>query len=159
MDVLCITSPSFRAGGWIPKENSGFGEDFSPMLQIQGLSPKAVSIAVAMDDLSIPFCKMYNHWVLWNIPRMETIPSAIPHGQTVPSLEDAVQGVGYGVNCYRGPKPPAFLPPLVHSYVFWVYALDCFLKLPPTSRKKDLIQAMEGHILQHGGLLGQFKHP
>lgn len=155
MEDLRITSPSFYAGGRIPREHSGYGEDISPMLQIQGLSPAAVSLAVVMDDLSIPFCKEYNHWVLWNIPRMKVIPSAIPHGQTVPSLGNAVQGIGYGVHCYRGPKPPAFLHRF-HDYIFWVYALDCFLELPPTSRKRDLKRAMEGHILQNGGLLGQF---
>ncbi len=159
MNELYITSPAFGYGEKIPMEYSGFGEDISPMLQLKNLSPEAASLAVIMDDLDVPFCKTYTHWLIWNIPRMETIPSAISHGKTVPSLGNAVQGIGYGVNRYRGPKPPAFLPPLVHNYIYRVYALDCFLELSCNSRKKDLLRAMEGHILQYTALLGQFRHP
>ena len=158
MNPLNITSPSFKNGGIIPNEHTGFGEDTSPMLQIGGLSPETVSLAIVMDDLNIPFCKAYNHWIIWNIPRMETLPAAIPHGQTVPSLGGAVQGIGYGANRYRGPKPPAFLRK-PHTYVFRVYALDCFLELPSHSRKRAFMKAMEGHILQYGELLGQCSHP
>ena len=61
MNELYIASPAFGNGEKIPMEYSGFGEDISPMLQLKNLSPEAVSLAVIMDDLDVPFCKTYTH--------------------------------------------------------------------------------------------------
>ncbi|MDR1769826.1 MAG: hypothetical protein LBS02_04210 [Hungatella sp.] len=61
---------------------------------------------------------------------------------------------GYGRNNYRGPKPPFNWP---HLYQFNVYALDCLLDLPGKSRKRDVLAAMQGHILQEGCLVGRFR--
>ncbi|HBG11507.1 MAG TPA: YbhB/YbcL family Raf kinase inhibitor-like protein, partial [Clostridium sp.] len=44
-----------------------------------------------------------------------------------------------------------------HLYQFNVYALDCLLDLPSKSRKRDLLAAMQGHILQEGSLVGRFR--
>lgn len=57
----------------------------------------------------------------------------------------AIQGCGYGKHRYRGPKPPFNWS---HIYHFNVFSLDCRLDLPSTARKKDLLAAMQGHILQ-----------
>ncbi len=44
-----------------------------------------------------------------------------------------------------------------HRYRFCVYGLDCALELPSTSRKKDLVQSMAGHILQRGEITGWYQ--
>ena len=106
-----------------------------------------------MDDMGHPIPE-YNHWVIWNIPVMEIIPKNIPYGRHVAELSGATQGRGYGKNRYRGPKPPFNWS---HRYQFNVYALDCSLDLPDSSRKGDLLAAMEGHILQEGCLVGRFR--
>ena len=48
---------------------------------------------------------------------------------------------------YQEPKQPPFIRK-AHRYRFRVYGLDSVLELPATSRKKDLMQATTGHILQ-----------
>lgn len=148
-----VTSNAFVDGGDIPKQYTGFGDDISPDLNLFPICDDALSIAIVMDDLDIPFIKNYNHWTIWNIPIMEQIPENIPYGTVVESLEGAQQGVGYGKNRYRGPKPPAFIRG-THRYVFHVFVLDCMLDLNAASGKKELIKAINGHVLQYGSITG-----
>ena len=153
METLRVTSPAFADGGLIPVEHTGFGADRSPELRLEGLCAGALSLAVILDDMGHPI-PAYNHWMIWNLPPRPVIPGGIPQGERVEALGGAVQGRGYGRNRYRGPKPPFHWS---HLYHFNVYALDCVLDLPPTARKKDLLAAMEGHILQHALLTGHYR--
>lgn len=154
MRNLTVTSPSFREGDWIPLEHTARGRDISPELCLDGIDQRAVSLAVTMDDASHPLFPNYNHWVIWNLPVLPEIPAAIPPGEGVGALSGAVQGVAYGKNRYKGPKPPFRL---THRYVFTVFVLDCGVSLPPGSRRSDLFSRMEGHILQTATLSGWFQ--
>lgn len=153
MEKLIVSSPSFKDKGFIPLEHTGYGADSSPRLVLDGLSESAVSIAIIMNDMGHPI-PAYNHWVIWNIPAASVIPGAIPHGGRIETLGGAMQGIGYGRHRYRGPKPPFRWS---HVYHFNVYALDCFLDLPVTTRKKGLLEAMQGHILQQALLEGHYR--
>ena len=153
MKDLVVTSPAFKKEGLIPVEFTGHGADISPELQLYGIDESARSIAISMDDVDHPRPN-YNHWVIWNIPVMQVIPADIPHGETVECLQGAVQGRGYGKHRYRGPKPPFNWS---HRYQFNVFILDCTLDIPSRSGKKELLKAMEGHILQRSELIGHYK--
>ena len=153
---LQITSPSFENNGAMPKKHTGFGEDISPRFQLSNLLSEAVSIAIVMDDLDIPMISSLNHWVIWNIPKSETIPENIPYGPVVPMLANAKQGVGYGKNRYRGPKQPVFVRS-IHRYIFKFYVLDCFLDLDTSAKKAALHNAMNGHIIQQGSITGTYR--
>lgn len=150
---LTVTSPCFEDGGLIPVVNTGYGADHSPEFILSGLSRQAVSIAIIMDDMGHPI-PAYNHWLIWNIPPMTKIPGQIPHGEKVETIKQAVQGVGYGKNRYRGPKPPFNWS---HIYQFNIYVLDCTLNLPGNTRKKALKQAMQGHIIQQAFITGHYR--
>lgn len=152
MENLMISSPCFEHRGLIPVEHTGYGADCSPELVLTGLGKDAVSIAIIMNDMSHPI-PAFNHWVIWNIPAISVIPGKIPYGEQVDSLGGAIQGLGYGKHRYRGPKPPFRWS---HTYHFNVFVLDCMLDLPSTSRKKNLIAAMQGHILQQAVLEGHY---
>jgi len=147
---LIVSSPSF-VNGMIPVEFTGDGEDKSPELVLENISEEAVSIAVIMDDLDHPI-RGYNHWVIWNIPPQNVIPEGITHGATVEEMGSALQGIGYGRHRYRGPKPPFGS----HRYQFHVFVLDTMLDLNADAYKKDLLAAMDGHILQYGSVTGSY---
>lgn len=155
MKNMTVTSPAFREGGWIPRENSAWGENRSPELRISGLPENTVSLAVTLDDASHPLFPNYNHWVIWGIPAGEVIPAAIPPGKAAAGLPGAVQGRAYGKNRYKGPKPPFHWN---HTYTFTVYALDFTPSLPAESGRKELFQAIEGHVLQKAALSGQYQN-
>ena len=150
---LIVTSPAFENEAVIPIQYTGRGEDISPELSLSAIDERAKSLAVIMDDMGHPI-PAYNHWIIWNIPVMQTIPENIPYGAYVSELNGAIQGRGYGKNRYRGPKPPFNW---LHLYQFNVYVLDCLLDLSFKARKGNLIAAMHGHILQKGALTGYFQ--
>jgi Raf kinase inhibitor-like YbhB/YbcL family protein len=152
-EALTVTSGAFSEGGKIPLKYTGRAEDISPELSLSAVSEKAKSIAVILDDLDVPGMGILTHWVIWNLPVQNFIPENIPHGETVPSLGNAVQGIGYGKHRYRGPNPPRGS----HRYQFNVYVLDKRLDLSGDSGKKELLKAMEGHMLQYGSLTGHFE--
>ena len=105
-----------------------------------------------MDDLDVPWKSNFTHWVIWNIPAATYIPEGISHGEAIPELDGAVQGIAFGRNRYRGPMPPFG----THRYQFHVFVLDSTLDLDSSCGKSDLLNAMEGHILQYGTLTGWY---
>ena len=151
---LNINCPSFGVDGQIPKKHTGFGEDISPAFSIEGLRSEVKTLAVMMDDLDVPFYGELNHWLIWNLPSEDRLPENIPYGAECPN--GAKQGLAYGKHRYRGSKQPPFIKK-AHRYRFCVYGLDCALELPSTSRKKDLVHAMAGHILQRGEITGWYQ--
>jgi Raf kinase inhibitor-like YbhB/YbcL family protein len=57
--------------------------------------------------------------------------------------------IGYG-----GPCPPKGNP---HRYFFKLYALDIALNLKSGATKSDVENAMKGHIIAQGQLMGTYK--
>jgi len=150
--LLTVTSSAFENLGVIPDKHTGRGEDISPDLALSELAESAVSIAIIMDDLDVPWKSNYTHWVIWNIPPVTHIPEGLTHGIEIPELDGAIQGVAFGRNRYRGPMPPFG----THRYQFHVFILDTTLDLDSSCGKSDLLDAMEGHILQYGTLTGWY---
>ena len=70
-------------------------------------------------------------------------------GNAKQGLNDFRPRLGYG-----GPCPPPGKP---HRYFFKIYALDTMLGLKPGATKKDLLKAMEGHVLAEGQLMGTYQ--
>lgn len=154
MNKLKVCSGAFEDGGWIPARYTARQEDISPPFELEGLHPNAVTLAITLDDASHPIFPNYNHWVIWNIPMQTSIPEGVPHGKTLSSFGGAVQGIAYGRNRYKGPKPPLRS---IHTYVFTIYVLDCTIHLSPSSKKQALLNQMEGHILQQAPISGKFQ--
>jgi Raf kinase inhibitor-like YbhB/YbcL family protein len=143
-----------KNGEKIPLKFTGRGEDKSPEFIISNLSEDAKTIAITLDDIKNQFFGILNHWVIWNIPANAKIPGGIPAGKTVPSLGNAVQGVGYGRHVYAGPKPPKGTS---HTYKFDLYVLDCEIDLKSSAGKKNFLKAANNHIIQHGSVTGVFE--
>ena len=151
MEII-ITSSAFEEGGLIPPKYTCDGADISPPLQWDTVPECTKSIALISDDPDAPM-GTWVHWVLFNLPADTTeLTENIPPDENLPG------GAGQGTNDFRrigygGPCPPGG----THRYFFKIYALDSELDLPAGTRKKDLLKAMEGHILGEGQLIGKYK--
>jgi Raf kinase inhibitor-like YbhB/YbcL family protein len=154
MEQFIVTSKAFDEGSWIPVRYTARGENLSPEFELDHVDRNAKSIAITLDDASHPIFPNFNHWVIWNIPVQIVIPEGIPHGKSVNCLGDAMQGIAYGRNKYKGPKPPM---KSIHTYVFTIYILDTKVELTANSKKRDLLNKIEGHILQQASLSGKFQ--
>ena len=153
---MIVSSTGFKNNGIIPLKHTGFGDDVSPELIITDAPEDAVSFAIILDDLDVPFCRIFTHWIIWNIPVTDIIPEGLPCGAVIHEPVSACQGTAWGKHRYRGPKQPFFIRK-EHRYVFTVYALDCRLYISEESHRKDLIDAMHGHILAEASLIGRYQ--
>lgn len=152
-NTLVFDCIGIKDGGKFPVENTGRGKDISPEFIIKNLSPHAKTFIITLEDLNHPL-KRFTHWVIWNIPTTNTIAKAIPSGKTISSPEGAVQGIGYGLHRYAGPKPPKGKS---HRYCFTIYALDCKINLKSSSTKRKVLSKANGHIIQQGTVCGYFE--
>lgn len=147
-----ITSSAFEEGGTIPTKYTCDGPDLSPPLKWSGAPERTKSFALICDDPDAPM-GTWVHWVIYNIPGEATgLPEGVSADRTLES--GAKQGltdfkrVGYG-----GPCPPRGP---VHRYYFKLYAVDSVLELEPGVKKKDLLRAIDGHILGEAQLMGRY---
>ncbi len=148
--IMRVYTPAFAAGERIPRRYTGDGEDVPPQIHWDGIPEGTKSFALICSDPDAPL-GTFIHWVVYNIPKTaRSLPEALPpKGQ----LED---GTRQGVNSfqrigYNGPKPP---PGKSHRYFFRVYALDDTINLAPGASAGKLQEAMAGHILAEGELMG-----
>lgn len=148
-----ITSPAFANAEAIPADYSCKGRNISPTLTWSEPPDAAQSFALIMDDPDAPM-GTWVHWVIFNIPAStRDLKESTP---TNPQISDgSLQGkTSAGSNGYHGPCPPSG----THRYFFKLYALDTMLDLSSNADKKDLLAAMEGHILANAELMGTFSH-
>ncbi|HEX9901999.1 MAG TPA: YbhB/YbcL family Raf kinase inhibitor-like protein [Acidobacteriota bacterium] len=150
--AIKLTSTAFIEGEMIPRKYTCDGPDISPQLDLGEIPAKAQSIALICDDPDAP-AGTWVHWVLYDWPVGE---KAIPQG--IPGEKNLANGAKQGINDFRrigygGPCPPGG----THRYFFKIYALDIRLNLVPGLTKAKLLEAMKGHILAEGQLMGKYK--
>ncbi len=150
---LQLSSSAFAEGQPIPAKYTCQGQDISPPLKWSGVPPSAKSLALICDDPDAPM-GTWVHWVLYGLP-----PSVTELSEKVPTTDTLPNGASQGSNDFKrvgygGPCPP---PGNAHRYCFKLYALDTALPLPPKATQKELLKAMEGHILAEGQLMGTYQ--
>lgn len=152
---LTVTSPAFTQGGAIPGKYTCQGDDASPALQWSAPPAGTKSLALIVDDPDAPG-GTWVHWVIYDIPAEagELAESASKGKATEFHLPtDALQGpTSFGRSDYGGPCPPSG----THRYFFRLYALDIALNRPGLD-KAALLDAMKGHVLATGELMGTYK--
>ena len=143
---LILKSSAFENMGQIPSKYTCDEENRNPVFEISGVNAEAKSLVLIMDDPDAP-TGTWDHWVKFNIP--PTV-SGIDEG-----IEpEGISGKGTSGNFeYKGPCPPD----REHRYFFKLYSLDSELNLPEGSSKREVEDAMEGHVLQSTELVGLYE--
>jgi len=150
--VLTVSSQAFQEGDTIPTKYTCQGQDVSPPLAWTEPPAGTQSFALIVDDPDAPG-GVFTHWVLWNIPPdTKELPEDMPAQAQLPS--GVLQGKNdFGKIGYDGPCPPAGR----HRYQFTLYALDQALDLKQGAYKKQVVDAMQGHILAQSRLTGNYQ--
>lgn len=154
--ALTLTSTAFSHNGEIPARFTCDGEDISPDLSWAGVPEGTQSLALIVDDPDAPdpdAPKMiFVHWILYNIPaEAEGLPGHVDGNNLPPGTREGINDfkkLGYG-----GPCPPTGR----HRYFHKLYALDKVLPDLSEPTKDELLQAMEGHILEQAELIGTYQ--
>lgn len=148
---LSLLSSAFPSGGVIPRRHTCEGENVSPPLRWSRLSEDVKSLALIVEDPQDT--GVFTHWVLYNIPPDRSdLPEGVEAGGTL--WWGAMQGRNsYGNVRYEGPCPPRRQE---HTYYFRLYALDAPLDLAAGATREQVMQQMEGHILERAELVGRY---
>lgn len=154
--ALRIHSPAFDDEGAIPSRYTCDGQDVSPPLAWADWPAGTQSLALVVDDPDAPDPRapktVWVHWVLYDLP-----PTAGGLAEGI-APEDLPRGTREGRNDWKrtgwgGPCPPVGR----HRYYFKLYALDCVLSDLHQPTKKELLAAMEGHVLAEAQLMGTYQ--
>lgn len=157
--TIKLRSTAFKNGQRIPDEFTGDGADVSPALEWEGVPAGTRELALICDDPDAPQAEPWVHWVLYGLsPLVTSLPEGLPAGTRLSTPLAMLQGrnswTSGRTTGYRGPLPPKGHG--THHYHFKLYAVDAPLSLNPGIDKKALLQAMQGHILATGELIGTF---
>jgi hypothetical protein len=153
-----IASPVFSSGSAIPLRYTADGADVSPPLEWTAVPASAVELCLIVDDPDAPRTDPWVHWLVYTIPADST---GLPEG--ISRDPDALQAAGglregrndFGEKGYGGPAPPRGHG--IHHYEFKLYALDSDLGLGDGATKQELLEAMSGHVLAQGLLVGTYE--
>jgi hypothetical protein len=151
-----VTSLKFSHQQEIPALYTCQGKDLSPPLAWSSAPAGTKSLALVVDDPDAPDPRApkmtWVHWVLYNLPPTATLlpeavaASALPAGTR--QGKNDWKKTGYG-----GPCPPIGR----HRYFFKVFALDVVLPDLNEPTKAQLEEAMKGHVIASGQLIGTYQ--
>jgi Raf kinase inhibitor-like YbhB/YbcL family protein len=99
------------------------------------------------------------HWLVWNVPGADTMLAFHQkEGRTLPNGAFQLSASGA---VYRGPGAAA--TGALHHYAFELIALDNKLNVQPGTdafeTRKQVMDAIQGHVLGKAILIGMFKRP
>lgn len=147
--VIKIKSSAFEEGEIIPKKYSCEGVNVSPPLQWSSSPADVESFVLICEDPDAP-SGLWAHWIIFNLPAETTaLPEFIMEREVLEN--GAQQGLNdFGTIGYRGPCPPGG----THRYYYRIFALDIMLHLTSRINRQDLLEAMIGHIIDQGHIMG-----
>ena len=168
----CIGGTTDKPGEYYARSNltPTDAQNLSPPLSWVGAPEGTQSFALIMHSTELLVSdETWIHWLLWNIPADVTeLTKGVKEMDTLEN--SARQGLnGGGVVGYIGPCPPNMVSTAkgysasgqtnskqeIEKYYFEIYALDTKLDLAPGAAIDELLQAIDGHILAGGNLIGE----
>lgn len=157
--TIVVSSPAVAAGGTIDVKYSDYGKGISPPLRWSSLPAGTQSVVLMMEDPNAISPLPFVHWTMINLaPNLRGLPENVSKAFEPLRGQPARQGTNSkSERGYFGPRPPAGDPP--HPYHFQIFALDTKLDLPDGFNRHALLQAMRGHVLAEGELIGMFQAP
>lgn len=151
--ALELTSTAFNSGQTIPAPHTCEGVNISPPLAWRGVPEEAQSLVLICDDPDAPR-GTFTHWVLYDMPaRLRQLPEGICT-EDRPAIGGTHGRNDFGHNQYEGPCPPRGDP--AHHYYFRLYALEETLDLPPGASRAQVLDRIQGHVLDQTELIGLF---
>jgi len=143
-----LSSPAFENFQKIPVSYTCDGNKIHPPLTIAGMPAETKSLIIIVDDPDAPN-GTFTHWIIWNIdPSIKEIQEGIVPEKSQEGMNSA------GTVGYTPPCPPS--TDGKHRYFFTLYALDAKLGLDGKATKKDVEQAMVGHVMEQSLLMGVY---
>jgi Raf kinase inhibitor-like YbhB/YbcL family protein len=157
-ETLTLTSPAFVDGADMPARFTADGEGRSPPLAWTGLPAGTAALVVLVEDAGSPTPQPLVHLIAWDVAPE---PARLDEG-ALPSPGRPGGMHRMGLNSFLRPE---WLPPDPprghgrHDYVLQIYAMRQPLHLTDEPGRGAVIEAMQGHVLAKGHLIGAYARP
>jgi Raf kinase inhibitor-like YbhB/YbcL family protein len=156
---LTVQSADIKPLTTIPNDNSAYGKSLSPQVSWTKGPATTKSYAVLLEDSDAQARGMpITHWLAFNIPATATsLPGGLPPQGTATAPAGFTNGNNItGKPGYFGPRTPA---KATHHYHLQVVALDTTLALPEGTPRNVFADAIKGHVVGTGEVIGLFTGP
>lgn len=150
-----VSSSAFGYNEHLPARYTADGEGLSPPIEWQGVPPGAQALILLVEDADSPTPHPIVHAIAWDLSPQD---GSIAEGALRNHDGEAEIAAGrnsYLASKYLPPDPPSGHGP--HRYVFQVFALDCPLNFDSAPGRGDILDAMRGHVLAKGLLIGLYE--
>jgi Raf kinase inhibitor-like YbhB/YbcL family protein len=144
-----VHSVAFEPGTSLPISCTVDGVGAPPALSFAGVPEAAKSLLVLCEDPDAPQLEPFLHWSVYGIPSSaSSVDAQTQHDYRIG--ENSRSETNY---------TPAAPPPGhgIHHYHFQVFALDVPLELGPGAERQALFDAMTGHVLAWGEIVGTYE--
>jgi Raf kinase inhibitor-like YbhB/YbcL family protein len=152
-ESIVLDSPAFAHGRALPERFTADGEGISPPLRWSNPPDATRSMILIVEDADSPTPAPLVHVIATGIPITKA-------GLFEGELHVHEGGPVIGKNSYM---KPAWLPPDpppghgTHRYAFQLFALDYGPKLGDHPGRREVLRALEDHVLARGQLIGTYK--
>jgi Raf kinase inhibitor-like YbhB/YbcL family protein len=153
---LDVSSVGFAKDGPIPRHFTQDGDDVSPPLQWGAVPSTTKEIVVVCEDPDAPSTRPYLHWLAHGLsPDVHELREDVEK-----TLEPSSAHMKQSLNSakregYAGPAPPRGHG--LHHYHFQVFALDTKLGLDADADRDVVTDAMRGHVVAFGEVVGTYE--
>jgi Raf kinase inhibitor-like YbhB/YbcL family protein len=144
-----VHSIAFNDDTDLPISCTADGVGAPPPLAWHGAPEAAKSMVVICEDPDAPALEPFLHWLVYGMPGV---------AQELDAQSQHIYRLGKNSRDQVGFTPAA--PPAghgVHHYHFQVFALDTAIELSAAAERDAVIDAMKGHVLGWGELVGTYQ--
>ena len=153
---ITVTSAVFREPDSIPARYTEDGEKLSPPLAWEGSPAASASTVLIIEDADSPTPHPLVHAIAWNLPTNDRVLAEGP----LKSEGSEGRNIELGKNSFLCSEDLPPDPPPGHGqhrYVFQVFALDHPLDFDKAPGRTALLEAMAGHVISKGCLIGTYE--
>jgi len=155
-DSIELESAAFGDGESIPPRYTADGEKISPPLAWRRAPEDAEGLVLIVEDPDAPSADPLVHLLAWDLPPdLGELPEGQFKSPHHAGLDEMLGRNSYLQAAYLPPDPPSGHGP--HLYVFQLFALDRKLAFDHPPGRKAVIEAMHGHIIAKGVLVGTYE--
>ncbi|HEX2674893.1 MAG TPA: YbhB/YbcL family Raf kinase inhibitor-like protein [Polyangiaceae bacterium] len=149
LPAITVHSVAFEPDGALPISCTVDGVGAPPALNFGEVPEAAKSLVVLAEDPDAPLLEPFAHWLVYGIPNSaHDVDAQTQHhyrlgknGKSEQSYAPAAPPPGHGV----------------HHYHFQVFALDELPDLAEGAERQELLDAMAGHVLAWGEIIGTYE--
>lgn len=154
-EMIRVQSAAFEEGMAMPMKYSADGEEMSPPVAWSNVPEEAKSMALVVEDPDAPTPEPFVHWLVFNLPpKSKSLVEGASGNGSGSGLEGKNSKLKSG---WAGMAPPK--GDMAHRYIFQVFALDQMLQLKEGAGRGALFDAMAGHVIALGKMVGTYQRP